>query len=135
MFSRSLGGSFGEGSAIAETLEPANGLAGDVGALALVEVIGAEVLEDDAIVEQVIDNGEEAMGDCEQGPLPAAAGGQSVVLDLEVAVLLARGAPGAFDQDGAQPAVALARVSGASPAGRLVVARDDLAPGGQATAR
>src|SRR5260370_9005580 len=73
-FSRSLGGSFGEGNAIAETLEPANGLAGDVGALALVEVIGAEGLEDDAIVEQGIENGEEAMGDCEQGPLPSPAG-------------------------------------------------------------
>src|SRR5260370_39419301 len=80
-FSRSLGGSFGEGNAIAETLEPANGLAGDVGALALVEVIGAEVLEDDAVVEQVIDNDEEAVGDCEQGPLPAAASRQSVGLD------------------------------------------------------
>src|SRR5258708_19399340 len=96
-------------------LEPANGLAGDVGALALVEVIGAEVLVDNAVVEQVIDNDEEAVGDCEQGPLPAAAGGQSVVLDLEVAVLLARGAPGAFDQDGAHPAVALAPLARAPP--------------------
>src|SRR5260370_17976856 len=109
-------------------------MAGDVGALALVEVIGAEVLEDDAIVEQVIDNGEEAMGDCEQGPLPAAAGGQSVVLDLEVAVLLARGAPGAFDQDGAQPPVALSRVAGAWPAGCRVFAVTHLGPAGQATA-
>src|SRR5258708_14542251 len=126
MFSRSLGGSFAEGTGMAETLEPANGLAGDVGALALVEVIGAEVLEDDAVVEQVIDNGEEAMGDCEQGPLPAAAGGQSVVLDLEVAVLLARGAPGAFAPDGAQPAVALARVAAAPPAACTLVGGTDL---------
>src|SRR5260370_25666166 len=79
-FSRSLGGSFGEGNAIPETLEPANGLAGDVGALALAEVIGAEVLEDDAVVEQAKDNGEGAMGDCEQVPLPRAAGGRDAGL-------------------------------------------------------
>src|SRR5215468_6742200 len=68
-----------------------------------IEVIVAEVLVRRAVLEHVVDSGEDGGGDGHDGLLGAAPGFDAVVLGLQVAVFLFYRRPGALHQRGLEP--------------------------------
>src|SRR3954462_536499 len=107
---------------------------------AAVEVVGAEVRVDGAVLQHVVGRGQDrGRHRARRLPRPAAAA-HAVVLGLQVARLLAAGRPGALDEGGPQPRRALAQPGGPALAGALVVPRaqpgpGDEVPGGREAAR
>ena len=75
--------------------------------VAAVEVVAAEVMEVGAILEEVVADDEDRVGDGDGRLLLTTAGGQTVVLRAEVGVAGATGRLGRFDEGGAQVTVPL----------------------------
>ena len=89
--------------------------------LALVEVVDAEVLVGNAVLEDVIDGGQNRGGDGADGFLRAASGLQSIELRPIVAVFLPLGGPGALNEHGLQPGRTLAQAAAFALARALVL--------------
>src|SRR5438034_1952339 len=117
-------------------LEPEAFEAADEPALAMlrvepVEVVRPEVLVDGVgIVEQVIGDDEDAVGDREGGALVAAPPGEAPVLGPEVVRPHAAGSLGGLGEGRAQPAIARARLAALALAGALAVAGAQPGPRG-----
>ncbi len=94
-----------------------------------VEVIISEVLIECAVLEHVIDGGDDGSRDSTGCLLRAATGANAMMLGSEIALLFARGGPGALDKSRFEPWIALAQTSGSTLAGALVVARTQGGPG------
>src|ERR1700741_3710927 len=92
-------------------------------ARAAVEMIGAKVLVMGAVLQHMIDRGEHRGGDGADGFLRSALGSEPSELRPVIAVFLARGCPGALDEDGLEPGRAFAQARGLALAGALVLAR------------
>src|SRR3982074_881849 len=84
-----------------------------------IEVVCAEVVVLGAVLEHVIDGGEDRGGDGADGFLRATPVTQAKELSLVVAALLADGGPGALDQHRLEPGRAPAHARGGSLAGTL----------------
>src|SRR5262252_6572203 len=97
-------------------------------AVQTLEVVGAQVLVDDAVAEHVVDRGEQGVGDRDNRTLGPAPSGQPVVEGVVVGALLPAGRPGGFHQGGLEPTIALACGPRAALAGRLMVTGADLGP-------
>src|SRR6185312_8308121 len=95
---------------------------------AALEVVGAEVLVGGAVLEDVVDGGEDRGGDGADRLLFPAAAAQAEELSLQVASVLALGRPGALDERGLEPVPAFAHAGGAALASALVVARTHVGP-------
>src|SRR3954447_19025169 len=96
---------------------------------AAVEVVGAEVRVDGAVLQHVVGGGQDrGRHRAHRLPRPAA-GAQAVVLGLQVARPLPARRPGALHQRGLEPRRALAQARGAALARALVVARAHPGPG------
>ena len=72
--------------------------------MSAVEVIGAEVLVERAVLEHVVDGAQEGGGDGANGFLGASAALDAVELGLEIAALGSDGCPGAREEGCFQPA-------------------------------
>ena len=95
----------------------------------MIEVIVPEVLIAGAILEHVIDSGEDGSGDGANGLFGAASGTDAVELGLDVAALLARRSPAALDQGGLKPRSTLSHAGRAPLTGTLVVLGAQTGPG------
>src|SRR6266704_4025610 len=116
---------------VAQGLEAADGTVRDSSTVEFVEMVGTEVLVNGAVLDQVVNGDEHAMGDSDRGPTLTTPRRQAVVLSREVAVTDPRGAPSGFDHSAAQPAGTQTGTSGASLAGRLIVTWAELGPRGE----
>src|SRR5690242_7677697 len=70
--------------------------------VAAIEVVAAEIVEVGAILEEVVADDEDRVGDGDGRLLLAPAGGQAVVLRAEVGVARSTGRLGRFNEGGAQ---------------------------------
>ena len=70
----------------------------------LVEVVGAEILVERAVLEHVIDGAQEGGGDSADRLFRAPAGFEAVELGVEVAALGSGGRPGAWEERCFEPA-------------------------------
>src|SRR5438067_2392046 len=102
-------GSLGfEDDAVAELLQTMGEAALDTGSVALVEVVGPEVLVLGPARQQVIGDHQDRMRDGDRGLLLAAPCCDAAELGRQVRVAFPRGSVRGLDQDAAQGAVALA---------------------------
>src|SRR5215469_1613581 len=101
--------------------------------IALLEVVLAQVLIHSAVLEQVVDDDQDGVSHCDDGPvisaLAPAPALQPSVLSSHVAVLGPDGGSGGFDQGVPEPGIAMASACAATLATALVIARTDLGPG------
>src|SRR5260370_10097141 len=95
---------------IVESCDTACGLRGFGSA---VEVIGAEILVEGAVREDVVRRGQDRGGYGADGFLDAPAGAQPVELRLDIAALFAGAGPGTMDQGTLQPTRPLSPPAGA----------------------
>src|SRR6202007_915934 len=104
--------------------------------LALVEVVDAEVLMGNAVLEDVIDGGQNRGGDGADGFLRTASGLQSIELRPIVAVFLPLAGPGALHEQGLTAGRALAQAAAFAFARALVLSgtqpRDEMTGGRKA---
>src|SRR3954451_13967720 len=107
---------------VAEVGEPADEPPGLDLLGAAVEVVGAEVRVDGAVLQHMVGGGQDRGRHRAHRLLRSAAAAQAVVLGLQVAGLLAAGRPGALHEGGLQPRRALAQAGGAALARALVIA-------------
>src|SRR5260221_11679654 len=96
---------------------------------AVIEVSNAEVLVLGAVLEHVVDGGEQRGGDGADRLLRSASAAQSVELRFVVAVFLALRRPGALDEHGLEPGRTFAQARGFALAGALVVTGAQTRPG------
>src|SRR4029079_7122564 len=96
-----------ERDGVDEGLEAADEPALESVLVAAVEVVTAEVVEIGAILEEVVTDDQDRVGDRDGGPLLAPAGSQAMVLRAEVGVAGATGRLGRLDEGRVQIAVAL----------------------------
>src|SRR6266436_1504182 len=115
---------------VTEPLEASQGAADDGVSVVLLEVGGAQILEDDAVFEDVIDGDQERVSNRNCRPLCASTCREAPVAGGEEAGL-ARVAdrPGGLQQAGAQPTIAATDGCVAALSRRLVVARTHAGPG------
>src|SRR5438270_5629289 len=107
----------------AELLEAADQPLLDAVAVAFVEVVPAQLLVGCLPHEQIVDTAENTVPDRNRRLLLPQPGDQAMILGGEIAVRLAGRGLARFDQRGAQPHAALARLALLPFAGTLVVAR------------
>src|SRR6266542_1204239 len=119
----------------AEIVKPREQALGQLGLVAAIEMVGAEVPVIGAVLEHVVGGGQHRGGDRDDGLLRAPATFEAEELRAEVAVLLAGGGPRALDEGGLQPGVAGAGAGGAALAGTLVEARTEPGPGDEMAGR
>src|SRR5262245_26367217 len=124
------GRDFGEGDGVAEGSEPFGVIAGEPLGVQAVEVVATQLAVRLAVLEDVVGDHEEAVGDGDDGLLVPAALDEPPVLRREVAVACADGAPGALDERRAQRPVGDAGAAAQTLAGALVVAWAETGPGG-----
>ena len=93
---------------MAQALQPAHGGA-EVGlAVALLELLGAEVAVRGAVAQDVVGDDQDGVADRHRGLLRAQAAGEPPVLGAEVGLAAAPRGLGRLDQGGAEPGAALA---------------------------
>src|ERR1051326_9458249 len=122
------GGGLLDGDPEAEPLQTPNAAPHDRIAVETVEVTRAEVVVHGAVPEHVVDDGQQGVGDGDNGPLLAPTCGDAAVESGEVGVGLPSGGPGSLHQAGPQPAGAVTGRSRAALAGSLGVGRADPGP-------
>src|SRR6266516_3007548 len=103
----------------------------DTGPVALVEVVGPEVLVLSPARQQVVGNHQDRMRDGDRGLLLAAPCGDAAELGRQVRIAFPRGSVRGLDQDAPQGAVAFAGPATAPLPGALVLAGRQTRPGGQ----
>src|ERR671930_200215 len=120
----------------AEVVKPGDQTFRELGFVAAIEVVGAEVAILRAVAQDVVRGGEDGGGDSDDGLLGAAAAAESKKLGAEIAALVvADGAPGGLDERGFEPAIAGANARRAALAGTLVQAWAEPRPGDEMTGR
>src|SRR3954447_4554773 len=97
-----------QGDLVAEGFEAADEPALESILVAAIEVVAAEIVEVGALLEEVVADDEDRVGDGDGRLLLAPAGSQPVVLSAEIGVARTTGRLGRFDEGGAQVGVALA---------------------------
>src|SRR6516165_10440737 len=98
------------------------------GRVAAGEVLGAEVLVVSAVTQHVVDNRQDRCGHRDGRLLGTAACFETQELSLQIAILLARRAPGGLQQYRLEPRCALFDPRRAALAGALVKARNESRP-------
>src|SRR5215472_5848154 len=98
------------------------------GRVAAGEVLGAEVLVVSAVTQHVVDNRQDRRGHRDGRLLGTAACFETKELSLQIAILLARRAPGGLQQYRLEPRCALFDPRRAALAGALVKARNEPRP-------
>src|SRR6266511_2859988 len=115
------------GDLVAEGLEPVGEPSADVLAVALVEVVGTEVVERLATPQDLLTDDDLAVADADARPLATPSRGDPMVLGTEIG-RRPTSAVGRVDEDPPEPGTALPGPAGAAFAGRLVVARTHPGP-------
>src|SRR5690349_4228437 len=103
---RSLGDLF-NGDLVAEGFEALDEAVLEGVLVAAVEEVGAEVVVGAAILEEMVGDDQDRVGDGDGGLVGATASGEAMVLGAEVGVAGATGGLGSLDQGGPQRTVAL----------------------------
>src|SRR3989442_13201931 len=113
----------------AEIVKPRNQAFGELGLVAAVEMIGAEVAIVDAVLEQVVGGSQHRGGDGEDGFLWSPATLDPQELGPTVAVLFPGGRPRGLDESGLQPRITRPRPIREALAGALVEPGAEARPG------
>src|SRR5436309_10059365 len=79
-----LSGRVGNGDALAELLDALGAAADDLLLVALIKVVGAEVVIRGAVPDDVVADDQNGVGDGDCGPLPPTAMGDAAVLGTEI---------------------------------------------------
>src|SRR5215831_15254074 len=98
-------------------------------------MVAAEVLIHRAVLEHVVDGGQDRGDDGHDRLLGAAPGFEAIELGLQVAAFLFYRSPGALNQRGFKPVSALTLTIGSPFAGALVIARTYASPGDEMCGR
>ncbi len=122
---------FLEGDLIAKTFETANKTSLHRLLIALVEVIGSQVLVRFEPIKNVIDNHNNAVGNCNNSFLFASTTGQSMVLSLQIGILGVGCSVRGSDKGMFQPEISVACLAAFSLPSTLVVSRAQCRPGRQ----
>src|SRR5690242_21637856 len=131
----SCGRRFGQGDVEPEFTKLAGEARGEAGAVASLEVVGAEVLVGDAAAEHPVDGGQDRGRDGHDGLAWPAPRPEAPEERPQVGVLRPGGAPGDLHQQRLQPRVARAEPGRAALARALVVARAQAGPGDEVGGR
>src|SRR6266487_91078 len=120
-----------EGDSEAKRLELADEALALAVAIALGEVVAAQILVVALVGEQMPGDDQDRVADRDRGALFAEAAGQPPELGRQVGVAGVAGGPGALDEDLAEPAVAFGGPARVALASADVVAGAQAGPGGQ----
>ncbi len=116
---------------VAQALQAADQSTLDGVTFVLVEVGATELTVDVGIAEQVIDDHQERVSDCDRGFVLPPSSRESMVLGREIGIAGSPGGMRGLDQDGAEPEITLACPPSRSLAGAFVIARTHAGPGGE----
>src|SRR6185295_9651714 len=113
---------------MSQRLEAFDQVLGQALRVEFIEVVGPEVLEGLAHLEDMVDDHQDGVGYRDGCAVPAPSRRDAAVLCGEVAALRTAGSQGDLDQDPAKPTVALGRLSAPAFAGAFVVAGAEASP-------
>src|SRR5918992_1396552 len=118
-----------QGDLVAQSLDAAGGPPDCGLAVPFIKVVTAQISIGSAVSQQMIDNHQNTVGQCQDGSLGASSCCQSVVLGRQVALFGTGCAPGCFYQGRTQPGVTMSSVPILAFASALIIPRADLGPG------